>query len=129
MPTFTDHCSTVSILYLLEGGKGFFAVIPRKTFLVRFGFVYWYIYGHTNLSNRPWTNKFSFISTKTPVHTNAFSFENTDISMRFGLPSTLKRSKTLSVFTENESEAKWKHIHIVLVWTVENGAFWKRWRQ
>ena len=38
-----------------------------------------------------------------PVHTSAFSFENAYISMRFGLPSTLIRSNTLSVFTENAS--------------------------
>ncbi len=34
-----------------------------------------------------------------PVHTSAFSFENAYISMRFGLPSTLIRSNTFSVFT------------------------------
>ena len=28
-----------------------------------------------------------------------------------------------------ENEAKWKRILIVLVWTIENGAFWTRWGQ
>ena len=38
-----------------------------------------------------------------PVHTSTFSFENAYILMRLGLPSTLIRSNTLSVFTENAS--------------------------
>ncbi len=49
-----------------------------------------------------------------PVHTSAFSFENAYISMCLGLPSTLIRSNTLSVFTENTSIWKrcWKWIQM-----------------
>jgi len=49
------------------------------------------------------------------VHTNSFSFENAYISMRSGLPSALIR------WEFSESGSKWNRIHLVLVWTVENG--------
>ena len=53
---------------------------------------------------------------KCRVHTNAFSFsENAYISMRSGLPSIVTR------WEFSESGSKWNRIHIVLVWTVENG--------
>ncbi len=54
----------------------------------------------------PWYKHFGVVQHSVglgPVHTSAFSFENAYISMRLGLPSTLIRSNTLSVFTENAS--------------------------
>ena len=58
------------------------------------------------------------------VHTNAFSW-NTYISMRLGLLSTLIRwafsSEAHQFENALESGSKRKRVHIVLVWTVENG--------
>ena len=52
--------------------------------------------------------------------------------MRLGLASTLIRSeyatKTHRFENAVESEYKWKRIRIGLVWTLENGYVWKRWR-
>ena len=58
------------------------------------------------------------------VHTNAFSW-NAYISMRLGLLSTLIRwafsSEAHQFENALESGSKRKRVHIVLVWTVENG--------
>ena len=58
------------------------------------------------------------------VHTNAFSW-NAYISMRLGLLSTLIRwvfsSEAHQLENALESRPKRKRVHIVLVWTVENG--------
>ena len=67
-----------------------------------------------------------------PVHANAFSLENSYISMGLGLPSTPIRwafsLKTHRFENALESGSKWKGIHIVLVtWTVSNASKWKRW--
>ena len=69
------------------------------------------------------------------VHTNAFSSENAYISVRLGLLSTPVRwvfsMKTHRFENTLESGSKWKRIHILLVWMVENGrrrsSKWKRW--
>ena len=61
----------------------------------------------------------------TPINTNAFLYENADISMHLVLSFTLVRSafswKAHRFEDTLESGSKRKRIHIVFVWTVEIG--------
>ena len=70
------------------------------------------------------------VSSSLRVMGSCFSFENADIWIRLGLPSTLLRwtfsSETHRFENALESVSKRDRISIVSVWMVENASKWRR---